>query len=125
MSELLYKDLSYRLVGCCIRVQNTLGSGHKESVYQKSLAIELAKDNIRFEEQKTLNMLYDNKKVGIYRPDFIVEDKIVIEIKAVEFVPKDYERQLIYYLKGTNYKLGYLINFGTPSLYAKRIIWSG
>jgi len=124
MSELLYKDLSYGLVGCCPKVQNTLGSGHKESVYQKSLAIELTKANIKFEEQKTLNILYDKKKVGVYRPDFIIENKIVVELKAVEFIPKDYERQLIYYLKGTDYKLGYLINFGAPSLYAKRIIWT-
>ena len=69
-------------------------------------------------------VVYNGKKIGVYKPDFIVGNKIIIGIKAVPFMPKDYETQLTYYLKGTNYKLGFLINFGNRKLDIRRRIWS-
>lgn len=80
---------------------NVLGFGHKEGVYQKALALELKKKNILFEKEKAIQIHYEGKKVGIYRPDFVIDGKVLVELKAVPFMPKDYETQLTYYLKGT------------------------
>lgn len=121
---LLYEDLSYKIRKCLFDVHNALGAGHKENIYQKALELELAKNDIIFERQKTLDVFYDGRKIGIYRPDFVIDGKIIIEIKATEFNVMNYKRQLIYYLKGTNYQLGFLVNFGTPSLTIERVIWT-
>jgi len=122
--ELLYKDLSYQIRGCAFKIYNNLGFGHKENIYQEALAIEFEKVNLNFEKEKILPVFYENKKIGIYRPDFVVDNKIIIEIKAVPFMPKNYETQLIYYLKNTNFNLGFLINFGSKTLEIKRKIWT-
>ncbi len=103
---------------------NALGSGHKESVYQKALVLELEKKKLKFSEQKSLEIFYDGKKVGNYKPDFIIEDKVIIEIKATEFTITNYEQQLKYYLKGTNYALGLLVNFGASPFLIRRVIWT-
>jgi len=124
VNNFLYEDLSYKIRGCVFRVYNTLGFGHKENVYQKALAAEFKKIGINFEIEKILPVLYDGKKVGTYKPDFIVEKKIIIEIKAVPFMPKNYETQLTYYLKGTDYKLGFIINFGSQKLDIRRRVWT-
>jgi GxxExxY protein len=124
MTELLYEELSYKIRGCCFTVYNTLGFGHKEDIYQKALEFEFIKQKVSYESQKSLDIYYDNKKVGNYRPDLIIDDKIIVEIKAVEYIPQKYEQQLIYYLKGINFKLGLLVNFGSTTLYIKRLIWS-
>lgn len=124
VQDFLYEDLSYKIRGCAFRIYNTLGFGHKENIYQEALASEFEKTGINFKREKVLPILYDGKKVGIYKPDFLVEDKIIIEIKAVPFMPKNYETQLTYYLKGTDYKLGFLINFGNQKLDIRRRIWT-
>lgn len=124
VDDFLYEELTYKIRGCFFRVYNELGYGHKESVYQLALAEEFTNSNIKFEREKSLNIKYENKKVGTYKPDFIVERKVIIEIKAVEFVPKDFEKQLTYYLKGTDYKLGFLVNFGSPKLDIRRRVWT-
>lgn len=122
--ELLYKDLSYRIRGCAFKIYNNMGFGHKENVYQKALAIEFEKAGINFEREKVLPVFYENQKIGIYKPDFVVDNKIIIETKAVPFMPKTYETQLIYYLKSTKFKLGFLINFGSNKINIKRKIWT-
>ena len=71
-----------------------------------------------------MDVVYDCEKVGYYKPDFIIDNKIIIELKSLDFMPQDLEKQLIYYLKGTNYKLGLLVNFGSNKLVIKRKIWS-
>lgn len=124
-SNLLYDDLTYKIRGALFQVYNTLGFGHKESVYQKALEHEFTIRNINLSKEKRLNVIYDGKVVGYYIPDFIVEDKLIIELKSIEFLPQTFEKQLIYYLKGTNYKLGLLVNFGASKLIVKRKIWSG
>lgn len=124
VQDFLYEDLSYKIRGCAFQVYNVLGFGHKEMVYQKALALELKKAKINFEREKSLAIIYDGEKVGTYKPDFVVDDKVLIELKAVPFMPKDFEVQLTYYLKGTNYKLGFLINFGSKRLDIRRRVWS-
>lgn len=122
--SLVYEDVSYKIRGCFFTVYNTLGFGHKESVYQKALAVELKKENVPFEQEKPLSVLYNGKVVGAYRPDFIVEDKILIELKAQDFLLKDNETQLLHYLKSTGYMLGFLVNFGARKLDIRRMIWT-
>lgn len=121
-SKLIFADLTYKVRGAIFEVYNTLGYGHKEEVYQKSLAKEFERRQIPFKKETNLQVKYKNEKVGNYRPDFVIDNKMIIELKAVEFMPKSYEEQLIHYLKTTNYKVGLLINFGQPRLVIRRLI---
>lgn len=86
---------------------------HKETIYQKALIAEFEKRKIPFKQEVVIDVTYDGKKIGLYRPDFIIDNKIIIEVKAVEFLPKNHEKQLYYYLKGSSYRLGFLVNFGS------------
>jgi len=123
MVQLLYKELSYKIVGCFYSVYNTLGPGHKEDVYQKALKIEFDEQKIKYVSKKRLKIEYKNKQVGIYEPDFIVEDKIVIELKSVLHMPKVHEQQLYHYLKGSEYKLGYIVNVGSEKIDIRRRVF--
>lgn len=123
MTELLYKDLAYKVVGAFYEVYNTLGPGFKEVVYHKALSIEFTLRKIPFTEKERLPIKYKGEATGVYEPDFIVDDKILVEIKAVPVMPKVFESQLYYYLKGTKYKLGYLVNFGANRIDIRRRIY--
>lgn len=123
--ELLYSDLTYKIRKAAFNVYNELGFGHKEQVYQQALEEEFGRLKLSYRKEVNLKVYYKDKKIGDYRPDFIIDDKIILEIKATEFIPKTFETQLIYYLKSTKYKLGLLINFGSPKLQIKRLIWTG
>ena len=123
MSEkVLYKDLSYNIVGCFYKVFNNLGPGHKEEIYHKALKIEFSIQNIKCDSKKRLKIEYEGKELGYYQPDFIIEDKVIIEIKSVLVMPKVFEKQLFYYLRASNYRLGYLVNFGADKIEIKRRI---
>ena len=121
---LLYPDLSYKLQGCFFKVYNILGFGHKEIAYQRALEQELTIQNISFEREMHLSITYKDKKIAEYVPDLVIDDKIIVEIKALEFLPNKFIAQLINYLKGTNFQLGYLVNFGAPKLQIIRRIWT-
>ncbi|MDP3697173.1 MAG: GxxExxY protein, partial [Candidatus Taylorbacteria bacterium] len=84
--NLLYEDLTYKIRGCIFNVYNTLGFGHKGSVYQKSLEQEFQKEELKFESQKHLAVRYGGQKVGDYIPDFVVEDKVIVELKSSKFL---------------------------------------
>ena len=112
-SKLLYPKLSYEIRGAIYTVYKTLGPYHKESVYANALSSELEKRKIPFGREVIIDVTYEKKKVGIYRPDFVIDNKIILELKAVEFLPQNDERQLHYYLGGTSYRLGFLVNFGS------------
>lgn len=114
MSKLLYKDLSYKLQGAIFKVYKTLGCSFKESVYQNALPEELTLEELTVEKEKRIDICYNNKKVGVYVPDLIVDDKIILELKAKEFLIKKDKEQFWHYLKGSKYKVGYLVNFGKP-----------
>jgi GxxExxY protein len=122
--EGLYKDLTYKVIGALYEVHNELGAVHKESIYHKAVAIELKNRNIKFEEEKSLPVRYKGQKIGVYRPDFVIEDKVILEIKAVPMITKAMFDQIFYYIKGTNYKLVLLANFGTTKLNVKRRIYT-
>ena len=100
-----------------------MGPGFKEITYQKALGEEFIKRNIEFEQEKNLDVVYKNIKVGNYKPDFIVDKKVIIEIKSLPFIGKTEEKQIWSYLKSSNYKLGLLVNFGNSDLQIRRIIY--
>jgi GxxExxY protein len=125
-SSLLYPDLSYDIQGAIYEVSKKYGNGLKENIYQKALAEELLKRKIKHEEQKRINIysIDSGKVLGVYVPDFVVEEKIIIEIKATEFsTNKDISQQQSY-LKASIYEVGYLVNFGTDKLFMKRSIYT-
>ena len=124
MPELLYSDLTYKIRKAVFNVYNTLGYGHKEQIYQKALMEELTILDIPYKAQPNIKVSYKDKNVGNYIPDFLIDNRIIIEIKALEIFPVSLEKQLIYYLKSTGYRLGLLVNFGLPKLVIKRLIWT-
>lgn len=124
-TQLLYEDITYKIRGAIFDIYNALGSGHKEKLYQNALAKEFDNLKIEYSTESTLKVEYKGKKIGNYRPDFVVEEKIILELKAVEFVTKTYETQILHYLKTTGFKLGLLVNFGSYPLYIRRFVWTG
>ena len=120
--ELLYEDLTYKIRGAVFNVKKQLGLGHKENIYQKALQEEFKKIKLSVEKEKSINIKYDNKKIGAYRPDFIIEDKIILELKALPSVGKFEKQQVWHYLKGSDYKLALLINFGREDVNIERFI---
>jgi len=124
--KLIYKELSYQIQGAAIEIRKQYEPGHKEVLYQRAFAEELDFRKIKFEREKPIKIysLRTNKVIGIYQPDFIVDDKIIVEIKALPQIPKKLVDQLYDYLRNSDYELGYFINFSGPKLYIKRIIYS-
>ncbi|OGE74132.1 MAG: hypothetical protein A3I07_00185 [Candidatus Doudnabacteria bacterium RIFCSPLOWO2_02_FULL_42_9] len=120
---LLYADLTYKIRGAIFEVRKQLGTGHKEIVYQKALELEFKNRGIQFEKEKILDVSYKGQKVGIYKPDFLVENKVILELKALPFLGKKKERQTWHYLRGTSYKLALLVNFSPNGADIKRIIY--
>lgn len=120
----LYKDLSYKIQGAIFDVRNNYGPSHKEGIYCNALAEEFSQIGISFEREKVIQIRSPktNKVLGIYKPDFVIEKVILMEVKALSTTPKLAEDQLFYYLKNTNYELGYLVNFGSEKLDIRRRI---
>lgn len=125
MGELLHRELSYKLRGLFFKIRNTYGPGQKEKIYQNLLEETLKENKIHFEKEKAIKIYTPNGKIaGTYKPDFIIDDKIIVEIKSSRFTTKIDEKQLYYYLRNSDYEVGFLINFSTQELYIKRIIYT-
>ncbi len=122
-NDLLYKDLTYEIRGAAFEVRKKLGLGHKEGVYHNALAEEFHKRGLKFESEKSIGVFYDDKKVGTYQPDFVIEDKVLIELKALPEIGHPQTEQLWSYLKGSKYKLALLVNFGTKNLDIHRVVY--
>lgn len=119
---IIFPELSYAIVGAAMEVHKILGPGYLEAVYQTALAHEMKLRGIDFEREKHLPVTYKETNVGHYIADFVVEDKVILELKAVTTLTKAHKAQTINYLITTGFRLGILINFGEPSLVYKRII---
>ena len=115
-----YEELTHKIIGCAYNVYNQLGFGFLESVYQKAMIIELAKNDLKTVAEKPLKVYYDGQVVGDYFIDLYVEDNVVVELKSVESLPKQYEVQLVNYLNGLKKDIGLLINFGPSGVDVKR-----
>jgi GxxExxY protein len=122
MTEILFKQLSYRVVGAAMEVHRLLGPGFLEAVYQTALAHELTLLDIPFEEQKRLKVKYKDVVVGDYIADFVIDGKIIVELKAVSKLNSSHQAQALNYLAATGYQLAILINFGATSLQQHRVI---
>lgn len=119
----LYEELTYQLIGLAFSVHKELGSIHKEIVYQKAFEQELQENKIPYKREARVPVLFKGKDVGVYIPDFIIDDKVIIEIKAMSFLPVQTSVQLSYYLKSTGYKIGLLMNFGAFKFQVRRRIY--
>jgi len=122
MTQLLFKALSYAIIGAAMEVHRILGPGFLEAVYQTALAHELTLRGISFQQKVKLPVTYKGELIGDYEADFVIEGKIILEIKAVANLHPRHEAQAIHYLTATGFRLALLINFGTPSLEHQRIV---
>ncbi len=120
MKDFKYADLTDKIIGVCYKVYNTLGSGFLESVYENCLIIELKKLGLLVESQKSIQVFYDDQEVGYFIADIIVENKIILELKAIKELAKIHEVQLVNYLTATGKDVGLLINFSSYEIQVKR-----
>ncbi len=119
---LLYEDLSYLIRGMFFKIYNDLGPGFKEEVYVKALLKLLKDNNISYEREKQFEIKFNNTRVGATRIDLVIDNKIIIEVKATEINNSLFEKQMLSYLKSTGINLGFLVNFGTSKLYIRRYV---
>ena len=119
--ELLHKDLTDIILKTFYEVYNELGYGFLEKVYQNSLLIELRNKGLDVISQKKIKVFYKGNEVGEYYADLIVENKVVLELKAVEYILDEFENQLLNYLRGTDCEVGLLLNFGKKPEFRRKI----
>ena len=117
------ETISQRVIRCAFNVSNTLGAGFLEKVYENALCVELRKDGLKFQSQRPVTVKYKGFQVGEYVADIVVEDKLLLEIKALSSFCNSHDAQVMNYLKATNLSVGLLLNFGRPKLGIKRIVW--
>ena len=118
--QMQHADLTEKIIGCAYDVYNTLGAGFLESVYEQSLLIELRSQGLEAQCQVSLNVYYRGEPVGCFTPDLVVNDAVIVELKAVEALAKIHEAQLVNYLTATGKQVGLLINFGPEGVAVKR-----
>ena len=123
-NDLLFPDESYRIKAACIAVHKELGSGFLEKVYEKALAHELRKAGFRVRQQDPIQVFYDRVLVGDFVLDLLVDEKIVIEVKATERAHPIHKAQLINYLKAGQLPLGFLVNFGKEYFEFDRVVYT-
>ena len=113
-------DLAGKLIGLAMKVHSSLGPGFLESVYQKAIAYEMKRAGLKFEEQKPLKVFYDDVLVGEFVADFLVEDELIVALKAILALAIAHEVQTVNYLSATGIDVGLLINFGAERLEFKK-----
>ena len=118
----MLKDLTFQIIASVIEVHKILGFGFLENVYEKALLKELKLRGLKAEAQKEIKVVYKGEVVGSYFADIVVNDEILLELKAVEHLSEVHKAQVLNYLKGTGLKLGLLINFGKQKAEYKRFV---
>ena len=114
--EYPHKEITSKIISCAIEVHSKLGPGLLESVYEEALAYEFELRHIKYERQKEITLKYKDRNVGKYRIDFLIEDKVILELKAVDTIHKIFEAQLLTYLKAMGQRVGLLLNFNVNML---------
>ncbi len=117
-----HEELTEKVIGCAYHVYNKMGFGFLESVYEKCMLIELHKENLDAEPQKSITVYYDNQIVGEFVADIIVNDTVILELKSVRRIIKAHEVQLVNYLVATGKPVGLILNFGERKVDVKRKI---
>jgi GxxExxY protein len=115
-------ELTYQINGAIFEVNRELGAGFLEKVYENALVIELRGRGLRADSQVPVAVHYKGKPVGEYFADIVVEDQVILELKAVESLQKVHEAQILNYLRATGYKIGLLVNFTHPKAVIKRFV---
>ena len=121
MDKKIDDELTYKIIGCAMKVHNTLGNGFQEVIYQRCLAIELERNNIEFAREQELPIFYEGIHVGTRRADFIIANEVMVELKAIIKLEEVHLAQALNYLTAYQIDKGLLINFGSTSLEVKRL----
>ena len=116
-----HQETTKKIIGCCFEVINELGAGFIESVYEKALIIALRDKGLSVQSQVPLTVYFRNKMIGEFFADLLVENSVLLELKAVKALAPEHQAQVINYLKATGLKVGLLINFGSAKLEYKRL----
>ena len=124
MTEILFKALSFAIIGAAMEVHKILGPGFLESVYQAALEKELTLRGIPFQHQVELPVYYKGDLIGVYKADLVIDGKIIVEIKGISKLNASHQAQALHYLATTGLQLAILINFGAGSLEHRRVIKS-
>ncbi len=120
-NKYLYSDITDKIIRCFYNVFDELGAGFLESIYVKALIIELKNIGLNIESEKEIKVNYKGTIIGNSRADIVVEDKVIIEIKAISALNSQHEAQLLNYLKATGIRIGLLVNFGNKLEFKRRI----
>ena len=121
-NDLVYPDLSYKIIGCAFEVFNEIGSGHKELAYQKALNISFKNSGLSTKEQVYYPLTFKDEVIGRNYFDFLVDDKIIVEIKSLSKFTKGHYDQVLNYLNTSGLKLALLISFGSEEVKCKRVV---
>lgn len=117
------EELTYKIRGAVFEVNRVLGAGFLERVYERALLVELRLRGLKAESQTPIKVEYKGSEVGEYFADIVVEDQVILELKAVDSLQNIHEAQLLNYLKATGYKIGFLVNFTHPKAEIKRFVF--
>jgi len=117
-----FEELSKKIIGAAIEVHRELGPGFLEYIYEEALKIELSEYNLNYDSQKEIKIKYLGTEIGMHRLDLLVENKIIVELKAVKEFTDIHFAQLRSYLKATGLKTGLLLNFSRPTLEIRRVV---
>ena len=117
---MLYHELTRAIIGCAFDVSNELGAGFLESVYEKAMVIALEEAHVPVKSQAPINVEFRGKLVGDFFADLLVDDKVIVELKALPTLTPQHESQIINYLNATGIPVGLLVNFGNPKLQYRR-----
>ena len=118
---MLHKEITDKIINAYYKFYNTLGYGFLEKVYETSMVVALRKAGLKVEQQKNIKVYYESEEVGDYYADLLVEDLVIIELKAAKALSEDHEAQLVNYLKATTIEIGLLINFGKEPNFKRKI----
>ena len=118
---MIYEDITHKIIGCAMKVHATLGNGFQEVIYQRAMAIEMENQDLSFAREMEMTIYYEGFDIGTRRVDFFVEEKIMLEMKAIIDLNDSNLNQCRNYLEAYNLPVGLLINFGSNSLQYKRI----
>jgi GxxExxY protein len=116
------QELTEKILAAAFKVQNTLGCGFLEKIYENALVVEPARDGLRLEQQKSLQVKYEGVVVGEYQADLVVDGRVIAKCKAVSHLDPVHEAQLLNYLKATGVRVGLLLNFGRTRLQYRRFV---
>jgi len=122
MGDYKHSDITETIIGCALKVHNKLGKGFPEIIYHRALAIEMKKQGIEYADEQEMPVFYEGERIGIRRVDFLVENQVLVELKAVSEFDDGHAAQVINYLQAFRIEIGLLLNFGAKKLGIKRFI---